>query len=76
MRVPGDSHRWAYYGFVHQGKPVLQANVDMMQFVNYLITKGYLDPKSYLATVELGNEVDHGRGKTELQHFSVKVTEL
>ena len=76
MRVPGDSYRWAYYGFVHKGKPVLQAKVDMMQFVNYLITKGYLDPKSYLATVELGNEVDHGRGKTELQHFSVNVTDL
>lgn len=73
MRVPGDKHTWVYYGFVHKGAPVLEAKLDIMKFINYLTSHGYVDRKHYLATVELGNEVDHGKGKTKIEHFSVKV---
>lgn len=72
MRVPSDTHTWAYYGFVHKGAPVLQAKLDIMKFVNYLVNHGYVNRKHYIATVELGNEVDHGEGRTEIEYFSVK----
>ena len=71
--APGDKQRWAYYGFVHKAKTIFQAKIDIMQFVNFLVRKGYVDRKNYIATVELGNEVDYGKGKTEVEHFSVKV---
>ena len=73
MRVPGDTHTWVYYGFVHKGAPVLQAKLDIMKFVNYLVSHGYVDRDHYLATIELGNEVDYGRGRTEVEYFSVQV---
>ncbi len=72
MRVPGDTHTWVYYGFVHKGKPVLQTKLDMMKFVNYLVNHGYIDQQHYIATVELGNEIDYGKGKTEIEYFSVQ----
>ena len=72
MRVPNDTHTWAYYGFVHKGKPVLQTKLDMMKFVSYLVNHGYIDQKHYIATVELGNEIDYGKGKTEIKYFSVQ----
>lgn len=72
MRVPGDNHRWAYYGFVHEGEPLLQGKLDMMKFVNYLIEKGHVNPHHYIATVELGNEVDYGDGETVIERFSVQ----
>lgn len=72
-RAPGDNGRWVYYGFVHKAKTVLKANIDIMQFVNYLVSQGYLDRRNYLATVELGNEVDHGEGRTDVEHYSVKI---
>ena len=71
--APGDNQRWAYYGFVHKAKTILQAKIDIMQFVNFLVKKGYVDSKAYIATVELGNEVDYGKGKTKIEHFSVKI---
>jgi len=73
MRVPGDTHTWVYYGFVHKGKPVLQTKIDMMKFVNYLVNNGYVDQEHYIATVELGNEIDYGKGKTKVEQFSVQV---
>ena len=73
MRVPGDTHTWAYYGFVHKGTPVLQAKIDVMQFISYLVRHGYVEQNHYIATVELGNEIDHGAGKTLIEHFSVQV---
>lgn len=73
MHVTGDRDTWVYYGFVHKGRPVYQARLDMMKFVNYLVQHKYLNRHHYLASVELGNEVDHGEGRTEIEHFSVSV---
>lgn len=73
MHVTGDRDFWVYYGFVHKGGPVFQARLDMMKFVNYLVQHKYMNRHHYLASVELGNEVDHGKGRTEIEHFSVRV---
>ena len=75
MRVPGDNHTWVYYGFVNKGTPVLKAKIDIINFVNYLVKRGYVNKKQFIATVELGNEVDYGKGKTKIKHFSVQVSE-
>ena len=74
MHVHGDKDTWVYYGFVHNGEAVLQVKtLDMMKFINYLVKHGYLNRKHYVASVELGNEIDHGEGRTEIKHFSVQV---
>jgi len=73
ITAPGDNLTWAYYGFVHKGKYITNATLDIMQFVDYLVRKGYVNTNHYLATVELGNEIDHGSGHTTIRHFSVSI---
>lgn len=74
MHVRGDKDTWIYYGFVHAGEAVLQVKaLDMMKFINYLVKKRYINPAHFVASVELGNEIDHGEGRTELKYFSVQV---
>ena len=73
MQVPGDDHTWVYYGFVNPGKMIEKGSIDMVPFMEYLVTKGYLDPKHYLASVELGNEIVNGTGKTVVDKFFITV---
>ena len=73
ITAPGDNLTWAYFGFVHKGKIITDASIDIKLFVDYLVRKGYIDRKHYLATVELGNEIDHGKGVTTITHFSVSI---
>lgn len=73
IRAPGDRHTWAYYGFVHKGPPLMQGKLDMMHFVNFLVRHGYINSHDYVATVELGNEIDHGKGRTLIEQFAVQV---
>lgn len=71
MTVPGDNHSWAYLGFVQTGRPVLSADVDMKQFIDYLIQNNYVSPNEFIASVELGNEVAGGQGQTKMSHYQV-----
>lgn len=72
MHVPGDNHTWAYYGFVNKGKPLMRTTIHVEKFVNYLLARGHIRKTHYLASIELGNEVDYGKGRTDVHHFSVK----
>lgn len=71
MTVPGDDYSWPYFAFVHPGKPILHATLDIRQFVDYLLEHHYINRSQYLATVELGNEIYHGNGKTVIKDFSI-----
>ncbi len=73
INVPGDTHHWVYYGFVHKGGPLLQAKLDIVKFTDFLVRQGYVNRQHYIATVELGNEIDHGEGETLIENFSVEV---
>jgi hypothetical protein len=72
-QAPGDSGIWIYFGFVHKGPPIDKGKVDIMDFVNFLMSEGYVDRSYYIATVELGNEIDHGKGETVIKQFDVDV---
>jgi len=75
ITVPGDAITWVYYGFVYTGEPILSQKVNMMHFINYLVKHDYLSNKHFVASVELGNEIDHGKGKTVVEQFSVQLTQ-
>ena len=70
--VPGDSHHWAYLGFVYTGKPINSGNIDIIKFVNYSKNKEYISQNHYLASIELGSELVSGSGKTRVETFNVK----
>ena len=41
------------------------------KFLSYLIAKGILDKKKFLASIEFGNEIVSGQGKTDIRRFSI-----
>jgi Glycosyl hydrolase family 12 len=61
---------WIYVAFVAQ-KPVLRGPLEISAFVDYLLRRGTLQPTHYLTSLELGNEVCHGAGATEIQDFAI-----
>jgi hypothetical protein len=72
-QAPGDNGIWIYFGFVHKGAAINKGKVDIMDFVDFLMSEGYVEGSYYVATVELGNEIDHGKGETVIKQFSVEV---
>lgn len=72
MTVPGDDHTWSYLSFVNTGKPILEAEIDLKAFIDYLLQKKMIIDTEYLTSVELGNEVDYGRGETRINSFHVQ----
>ncbi len=74
MVVPGDTHRWAYLGFVYAGnEPAVsfQGQLDVKAFIHYLVQHGYLQTTHYISSIELGNEIINGEGRSRLNEFHV-----
>lgn len=61
---------WKYTAFVPV-LPMLSANLRIDKFISYLIEKGLLDEKEFLASIEFGNEIISGQGKTDIRRFSI-----
>jgi len=59
-----------YIAFVSQ-EPRFGGVVDVAAFLSYLVEHNYVPADSYLASVELGNEVIDGTGELWLQRFQV-----
>ena len=72
MTVPEDNHTWVYYGFIHTGKPIQHAAINMGQFIEYLVEHNYVNAQHYIASIELGNEIYDGQGKTQINSFAVE----
>lgn len=72
MQVPGDPHTWSYLSFVNTGKPLLKGEIDLKQFIDYLLKEKMIINSEYLTSVELGNEIDHGEGTTNIPYFHVR----
>jgi Glycosyl hydrolase family 12. len=54
-------------------KPVLHGPLDIGQIVDYLLKNGYMEPRHYIANLELGDEVMRGTGTTVVRNYSVRV---
>jgi hypothetical protein len=73
MKVPGDSHTWSYLSFVNTGKPIYKGEINLKEFVDYLLEKKMIIDSEYLTSVELGNEIDYGEGESNIRYFHVRV---
>jgi hypothetical protein len=69
-----DLHIWRAYTYAFVARsPLLAGELDIGEFVAYLVGRRYVAPTAWLASVELGNEVKEGYGQTVVERFSVRV---
>ena len=65
---------WRYIAFKPENTPMQPvAQLDLMPYLLYLETKGLVSPKSYLANINLGNEIISGAGTTQVNHLDIDV---
>ncbi len=64
--------KWTYIAFLARS-PVLQGPLDISAFAAFLQSKNLLTSNLYLTSLELGNEVITGRGRTEVRGYKVTI---
>lgn len=47
--------------------------IDLMRFVRELLARKKLDGSELIASVEFGNEIAHGKGRTVIEKYSVDI---
>jgi hypothetical protein len=52
-------------------KPILHGPLDVSQIIDYLLKNQFLDPKVYVSSLELGNEVMRGSGTTVVRNYAI-----
>ena len=73
MKVPNDSHTWSYISFVNTGKPITADKINLSDFLNYALKEKMIIASEYLSSIELGNEIDQGKGITYVDEFYVDI---
>ena len=64
--------KWTYIAFLAR-KPVLRGPLDISAFAAFLQSRRLLGEDLYLTSVELGNEVITGTGRTEVRGYRVTI---
>jgi hypothetical protein len=61
---------WPYLAFVKRSSGK-QGTIDMRQFLDYLVQNQHISATDYLTSVEMGNEIRGGTGKTLVYEYSI-----
>ena len=65
---------WIYYAFVSE-EDQFEGTLNIHNFINYMSSQDHLGSGEYIANFELGNEVVHGIGQTDIKSYSVSVNQ-
>ncbi|MFL2997229.1 MAG: GH12 family glycosyl hydrolase domain-containing protein [Candidatus Neomarinimicrobiota bacterium] len=65
---------WIYYAFVSE-EDQFEGTLYIHNFINYMSSQDHLGSGEYIANFELGNEVVHGSGQTDIKSYSVSVNQ-
>lgn len=71
---PSDEYQWSFLAFEYKDD-FNKGTIRIHEFLNFLVTKGYISSDNYLASVELGNEIVSGHGQTLLRDYEVQFCE-
>lgn len=66
---------WQYIAFNPQVPQLGQRSTNIHSFLTYVQNKGHLTGQEYVASVELGSEIESGRGELKIEHFEVRVVQ-
>ena len=72
MGDTGNGKGWTYYAFM-SATAQNKGTLDIRKFVQYLLSKNYIAPENFVASIEFGNEVAGGKGTAWLKEYSVVV---
>ncbi len=68
----GDVGSWDYFAFLKVTQDDL-ISIPVGDFINYLKNHSYILPEEYLSSIEFGNEVIQGSGKTSVFNYRVAI---
>jgi len=63
---------WPYLAFIKKNDRI-SGTTDLKQFLDFLVKNKHISNKDYLASLEFGNEVVVGKGRTEFKTYKVEV---
>jgi len=63
---------WGSTAFLRRGKS-LKGTINLNKFLEFLVKNRHLSKDDYLASIEFGNEICGGTGRTEFQEFRVEM---
>lgn len=66
---------WTYFTFLSQTVQY-QGSLNVHKFIDYMVDQDLLDPAEYFASFELGNEVIHGSGVTNVKNYKISVNSV
>lgn len=64
---------WQVHSFVRTGNTT-SASLNLSDFANALVSRGYISNSKYLSGIEAGTEVFHGDGQLDTSSYSVSVS--
>ncbi len=63
---------WNVYSFVRtQSAP--SSSLNLMDFINQLVTLGWMDPAKYLSSIQAGTEIFEGTGQLDVSAYSCSI---
>lgn len=68
----GNVGSWNYFAFLKVTQDDLN-NIPVGEFINYLKNNAYILPEEYLSSIEFGNEVIQGSGKTVVTGYKLSI---
>jgi hypothetical protein len=60
--------------FIRQN-PIHNGRLNVRSFLNYLVRNDHIQPSEYFKNIDLGNEIWYGTGETQINNFTVNVSE-
>jgi hypothetical protein len=52
-------------------KPIMHGPLDIGRIIDFLLKNGYLEPRLFIANLELGDEIQRGSGTTITRNYAV-----
>ncbi len=65
-----DTGEWTYIAFIKRS-PEYRGETRLHLFLDYLVKESLISGSSSLATIELGNEIVYGTGKTQIKDYRI-----
>lgn len=64
---------WDYIAFSKVDPRLGKGSINLVSFLKYMKSKGYVTGEEYVASIEFGNEVTSGSGETLLRGYAISV---
>jgi hypothetical protein len=71
---PSQDYEWTYLAFVYQSD-LTEGTIDLKEVLDYLAAYEHLSPDEFLSSIQLGNEIASGFGRTMIREYEIRLCE-